>query len=91
MAHKVVDSPLLHDNLTRRMNLHKWGRRAVDLAAAAGKPIDAASVHHWIGKTASDEVDELRTMNPELYQALCYETAVEVIASIVRRAMRQIN
>lgn len=91
MAQLFFDLALPHDILMRREDFPMWGRRAVDSAIAAGKPIDAFSVYHWIGKTAPGDVNQLRIMNPALYHELCYEAAVEAIASVVHRAMFRIN
>jgi hypothetical protein len=78
MARGFIDPESDLATTARRVAAAEWGKRAVDLAKAAGQSVDAASLDHWLAEAEPQEARDLRTANPVLYQERHDEAAIAV-------------
>jgi hypothetical protein len=61
-----------------------WGKRAVDLAKAAGQPVDLVSLSRWLDQAEPEDTKALRATNPALHRERYDEAAAaaQEIASL---------
>lgn len=76
MAQGFIDPQSEFAVSVRKAAAADWGKRAVDLAKAAGQSVDAASLGHWLDQAEPQEAKALRTANPGLHREQYDEAAV---------------
>ncbi len=77
MAKGFIDPQSDFAVTVRQAAAAEWGKRAVDLAKAAGQSVDAASLDHWVAQAESQETRALKATNPALYQERYDEAATK--------------
>jgi hypothetical protein len=75
MAQGFIDPQSDFAAMVRKGAAVEWGKRAVDLAQAAGQSVDAASLVRWLDQAELADTNALRATNPVLHQERYDEAA----------------